>query len=203
MVWVDERGTLLGIGVPREERERQGIIGRSLEIRDELARQTYMMEEIAETGVLERAGDEDKEKSEEPKAGAEPFWIVPVFYATDRKRNPQSSVDDVRYTNERAPNEKVSPGVCSVCIPRTHQLGQLERPTFWLGPTFMLFRYVLEFQSGDLATFPGWPSIAEAGPESRPRLRALLRGHRALTPALASRQNTSTIRGMSSLRNGY
>jgi hypothetical protein len=37
-------------------------------------------------------------------------------------------------------------------------------------------------------TFPGQQRIAEAGAESRPRVRAPLRGQRALTPPLVPRQ---------------
>jgi len=132
MVWVDEQGTLLGIGVPREERERLGVIREYLK-REEVAPHAHIieMEQIAEAGLLERIGDEGREKPEEPKVDAGPFWIVPVFYATDRKRNPHAPAEDIRYTNERAPNEVVSLGVCSVSIPRTHELGKLERPPKW------------------------------------------------------------------------
>jgi esterase/lipase superfamily enzyme len=131
MVWVDERGMLLGIGVPREAREHQSVIKAYLEISEELTPQTHVLERGALGEGLGEMSEEAREEPEEAKAGAEPFWIVPVFYATDRKRNPQSSAEDIRYTNERATNELVSLGVCSVSIPRIHELGKLERPPKW------------------------------------------------------------------------
>ena len=45
---------------------------------------------------------------------------------------------------------------------------------------------------------PDVRSIAEAGPQSRPRIRAPLRGRRALTPASEPRLTIPNIRGMSS-----
>ncbi len=129
MVWVDERGMLLGIGVPREEREHLRVITSYLKVSEELAPQMHVLEEL--DGVLEKASGGGREKHQDSKVGAGPCWIVPVFYATDRKRNPQSSEEDIRYTNERAPSEIVSLGVCSVSIPKSHELGKLERPPKW------------------------------------------------------------------------
>lgn len=129
IVLVDERGTLLSIGVPRGEgREHLRDVASYLKVHEEVA---PVIEEIPKIASLEREGDEHREKPKEPKPGAESSLIVPVFYATDRKRNALSSEGDIRYTNERAPNEQVSLGVCNVSIPKTHQLGKLERPPKW------------------------------------------------------------------------
>ena len=54
--------------------------------------------------------------------------IVDVLYGTDRKRNPEKSNWEEYYTGERA---KLQYGVAEVSIPKTHELGEMERPGFY------------------------------------------------------------------------
>lgn len=54
--------------------------------------------------------------------------IVDVLYGTDRKRNPKKSDWEEYYTGERG---KLQYGVAEVSIPKTHQLGKMERPKLW------------------------------------------------------------------------
>jgi hypothetical protein len=130
MAWVDERGTLLSIGVPRYDLGLQR--GITAELRSELSH-AVSKEEIAviEGPNRELIGSERKPKETKKAEEEAPSLIVPVFYATDRKRDPNSQTEDLRFTSERAPNEAVSLGVCSVSIPKTHQIGKLERPPKW------------------------------------------------------------------------
>ena len=61
---------------------------------------------------------------------AEPnYQIVQVFYVTDR-RDSGSAVPMLRYVNERAADGMVSKGTCDVSIPRVHQSGSLESPSW-------------------------------------------------------------------------
>ena len=66
-------------------------------------------------------GFRDESKQEEP------FVVVPVLYATDRK-----GVEDRRigysYTSERG---DLTFGVAEVSIPDVHEIGKLERPHWW------------------------------------------------------------------------
>ncbi len=54
--------------------------------------------------------------------------IVDVLYGTDRKRNPKKSDWEEYYTGDRG---KLQYGVAEVSIPKTHQLGKMERPKNW------------------------------------------------------------------------
>ena len=127
MVLMDERGSLVGIGVPQEDRQRPGVTRSYV-----ASRMPPPIKEIELTGFLREGDveDSDEPKELEKKLG-EPSSIVPVFYGTDRKRDPDSLPEDIRFTNERAPEETVSLGVCSVSVPKTHKIGNLERPAKW------------------------------------------------------------------------
>jgi len=133
MVLVDDQGSLLGIGVPRGQRQDQGAITSYLKSREEFSSDATSIEETALTRFLRNEGPEDRE--EEPRRRQQdaepPSLIVPVFYGTDRKRDPQSPPENIRFTNERASEETVSLGVCSVSIPKSHEIGKLERPPKW------------------------------------------------------------------------
>lgn len=57
------------------------------------------------------------------------YNIVRIFYVTDR-RDTNSANPILRYANDRAPNGTVSRGTCDVSIPRTHESGNLEAPSW-------------------------------------------------------------------------
>ncbi len=54
--------------------------------------------------------------------------VIPVFYATDRNREPGPALD---YGSGRSPAGRLALGRFDVSIPRDHQLGNIERPTIW------------------------------------------------------------------------
>lgn len=130
MVWIDERGALLGVGVSRYDLSIQRTISEHELIME--TRAIAMEKEVAIEDHVRGLADTEQKPNVVRKTGAEPpSLIVPVFYATDRKRDPKSPAEDVHFTSERAPNEVVSLGVCSVSIPKTHHIGKLERPPKW------------------------------------------------------------------------
>ncbi len=53
--------------------------------------------------------------------------IVDILYGTDRKRDPKKSDWEHYYTGERG---KLKYGIAQVSIPKTHQLGEMERPSW-------------------------------------------------------------------------
>ncbi|GBF25801.1 hypothetical protein MnTg02_00835 [bacterium MnTg02] len=57
----------------------------------------------------------------------EPFAVVKVYYATDRRQT--GSIDPAeKYGINRG---QISYGICTVSIPRDHRLGELEAPSIW------------------------------------------------------------------------
>ena len=64
------------------------------------------------------------------RGGRKPnYHTVRIFYVTDRRDS--GNADPVlRYANERAPNGALSKGTCDVSIPRTHESGQTETPSW-------------------------------------------------------------------------
>jgi len=59
-----------------------------------------------------------------------PFVVVKVFYATDRQDAPSKTLGET-YLNARAGDGKLRFGSCQVSVPKTHQLAEIERPSFW------------------------------------------------------------------------
>ncbi len=57
-----------------------------------------------------------------------PFRIVPVFYATDRKRTARSEPNAI-FANLFG--QKLAFGIAEVAIPETHKIGHLETPSIW------------------------------------------------------------------------
>ncbi len=86
--------------------------------------------------VLNAFGDKlmDKKVSKTLYAHSQVFYekdkytIVDILYGTDRKRNSKKSDWENYYTGERG---KLQYGVAQVSIPKTHQLGKMERPKDW------------------------------------------------------------------------
>ncbi len=87
-----------------------------IELTVRLARST----EKGPSGEVERGGrDGDKPN----------FQIVQIFYVTDRRDS--GNLDPMlRFTNERAPGGTLTMGTCDVSIPRVHQAGSLESPSW-------------------------------------------------------------------------
>jgi len=71
-------------------------------------------------------------RTEEPgtqTAGAPNYQVVQIFYATDRQDT--GSADPIlRFANQRAASGELTRGTCDVSIPRTHQAGSLESPSW-------------------------------------------------------------------------
>jgi esterase/lipase superfamily enzyme len=72
------------------------------------------------SGDVERGGRD---------AGEPNYQIVQIFYVTDR-RDSGSADPMLRYVNERAAGGMISKGTCDVSIPRVHQPGSLESPSW-------------------------------------------------------------------------
>jgi esterase/lipase superfamily enzyme len=130
---VNDKGDLIGIGVPREGRQQvtpytafleSGYVERTIssELRQSLA---------AEITSYDALSDGEERKQSPPKIVQPPRLIVPVYYGTDRKRDARTTALNVKYIDERAQNVTVSLGFCNVSIPTKHQLGKLERPSIW------------------------------------------------------------------------
>jgi esterase/lipase superfamily enzyme len=64
---------------------------------------------------------------QEPQAEAQNFVTVPVFYATDRARTGNTEPNDC-FGGGRGELEL---GKCSVSIPLSHKVGEIERPHWW------------------------------------------------------------------------
>ncbi|HZW96030.1 MAG TPA: alpha/beta hydrolase [Candidatus Eremiobacteraceae bacterium] len=89
--------------------------------------------------TMKFAGDEAVEiasyVSERPSASEQPprgqtadFWIIKIFYATDRQ---PTSQDPLRFGSRRSSPEQLHVGTCEVSIPRDHRMAKIERPTIW------------------------------------------------------------------------
>jgi len=129
---VNDKGDLIGIGVPRERRQEDTSYTAFLESGSETRTISERMEmPKAEFLIDEPLSDEEERKQSPPKIPQPPRLIVPVYYATDRKWDSRSTVLSAKYIDERAQNDTVSLGVCNVSIPTKHQLGKLERPSIW------------------------------------------------------------------------
>jgi esterase/lipase superfamily enzyme len=132
---VDDHGGLIGIGVPSEKRQDISSLTAFSESGTQKVRRVSdaLMPGNLEIASEEPLNDEGEPKSppQETAAAQPPRLIVPVYYATDRKRDPKSTAASVKYNDERAQNETVSIGFCNVSIPKKHQLGKLERPPIW------------------------------------------------------------------------
>lgn len=63
----------------------------------------------------------------QPITKSEGNTLMPVFFATDRKRT-DSADPTQRFGTERG---DMSYGMCSVSIPRDHKMGALESPSWW------------------------------------------------------------------------
>ena len=60
------------------------------------------------------------------------FQVVDVLYATDREIiQPASSVEMPRFQNRLPEKPKIEYGICSVTIPRNHEPGKIESPSYW------------------------------------------------------------------------
>ncbi|MBK8491311.1 MAG: alpha/beta hydrolase [Saprospirales bacterium] len=57
------------------------------------------------------------------------FSTVPVYYATDRK--PSGKLDPYKFYSGKPDPEGLAFGKCIVTIPAIHELGELERPSWW------------------------------------------------------------------------
>ncbi len=55
-------------------------------------------------------------------------YIVPVFYATDRKFDNRTNMASI-YSSER--DNDIHFGIAEVSIPKSHQVGQIETPSIW------------------------------------------------------------------------
>lgn len=81
---------------------------------------------LVRTTVPEPASEVERGSSE---ANMPNYQIVQIFYVTDR-RDSGSADPLLRYGNQRAVGGEVSRGTCDVGIPRTHQSGSLESPSW-------------------------------------------------------------------------
>ena len=60
------------------------------------------------------------------------YSVVEVFYATDREKiPPTSSSGRVQFRNRRFWRPQMEYGVCSVTVPKDHDPGKMESPSFW------------------------------------------------------------------------
>jgi esterase/lipase superfamily enzyme/nucleoid DNA-binding protein len=64
----------------------------------------------------------------QPSVQPADFWIVKVFYATDRE---PTSLEPLRFGPRRSSTEQLHLGTCEVSIPLDHRMAKIERPTFW------------------------------------------------------------------------
>jgi esterase/lipase superfamily enzyme len=145
MVLVDEAGRLIGIGAPSDRPRR--ISSESLTSSAKRVISAHIsVVELPGTTITEAEAAQDGLFLPSPSSGPSPLSpppppplvdfdpesiIVPVYYGTDRKRGPESTLVNARYMNARSQAGEVSLGICSVSIPNTHKLGKLERPPFW------------------------------------------------------------------------
>lgn len=65
----------------------------------------------------------------EPKAAGEPYAVVEVFFATDRKATGAAAPAEA-FAGVRG-DGKLAYGRCRVSIPRDHRIGHLEKPSLW------------------------------------------------------------------------
>ena len=65
----------------------------------------------------------------ESRPGGEPYAVVEVFFATDRKATGATAAAEV-FSGLRG-DGKLAYGRCRVSIPRDHRLGRLEKPSLW------------------------------------------------------------------------
>ncbi|MGA9543404.1 MAG: alpha/beta fold hydrolase [Candidatus Sulfotelmatobacter sp.] len=84
--------------------------------------------------VMHFASDEIRGAAPAVLSGSPPggrtadFWIVKVFYATDRE---PTSRDPLRFGPRRSSTEQLHLGTCEVSIPLDHRMAKIERPTIW------------------------------------------------------------------------
>jgi len=61
--------------------------------------------------------------------GEEPYEIIRIFYGTDRAPTGKTVPNDF-YGGERS-RDGLLYGTCEVSIPRSHEVGEIERPSWW------------------------------------------------------------------------
>jgi esterase/lipase superfamily enzyme len=72
-------------------------------------------------------GDAGPSRRSPPPDLPRDYWIIRVFYATDRS----SESGGTAYSKRRDRNETIHFGTCDVTIPETHKIGKLESPCWW------------------------------------------------------------------------
>lgn len=78
--------------------------------------------------VLNKAESNTLKKNDSPASGDKDYYIIRVFFATDR--NPiEIKENNQCFGNNRA--QTISYGTCTVSIPRDHRMGELETPSWW------------------------------------------------------------------------
>jgi esterase/lipase superfamily enzyme/nucleoid DNA-binding protein len=63
-----------------------------------------------------------------PRGGPGDYWIVKIFYATDREPTAQNPL---RFGPRRSSSGQLHLGTCEVSIPHDHRMAKIERPTIW------------------------------------------------------------------------
>ena len=95
------------------------------------------------------------------------YHVVQIFYVTDRQDT--GSADPIlRYANQRASSGSVSKGTCDISIPRTHESGSLESPS-WVRLEYRPDpnKHVVLLNVKDLAPDPFYRRLSERVAKSK------------------------------------